>query len=63
MHALFFSRFVAQCQIVQKLGDFGLATQLEAPFFEVTTFCGTPNYLSPYATRYLLESPPSLHFY
>ncbi|KAF9516514.1 hypothetical protein BS47DRAFT_670021 [Hydnum rufescens UP504] len=30
-----------------KLADFGLATKLEAPRFEASTFCGTPNYLSP----------------
>ncbi|KAF8339614.1 uncharacterized protein EI90DRAFT_2259047 [Cantharellus anzutake] len=30
-----------------KLADFGLATQLMPPAFKATTFCGTPNYLSP----------------
>lgn len=32
---------------MQKLGDFGLAVRLQAPTFEATTFCGTPNYLAP----------------
>lgn len=30
-----------------KLGDFGLASRLEAPHQRRTTLCGTPNYIAP----------------
>jgi len=32
---------------VQKIADFGLATQLKKPEDRHLTMCGTPNYISP----------------
>lgn len=32
---------------LQKIGDFGLATQLARPDEKHLTMCGTPNYISP----------------
>lgn len=33
---------------IQKIADFGLATQLTVPDEKHFTMCGTPNYISPY---------------
>ena len=40
------------CKKLQKIADFGLATQLSRPDEKHMTMCGTPNYISPeVATR------------
>jgi len=36
--------------VLQRIADFGLATQLTRPDEKHMTMCGTPNYISPEAS-------------
>ena len=40
-------RLINVISFLQKIADFGLATQLSVPDEKHFTMCGTPNYISP----------------